>query len=51
MRSGPSDDPKFANAAERLVYNKRRKFEAKHSALMEDLRAAGHQPQVRATRY
>ncbi len=48
MANSPIDEPKFANAAERILYNKRRKFESKHQTLIDELVKVGHSPKVMA---
>jgi hypothetical protein len=45
-RRKPDRDQPFANAAERLLDKKTRRFEAKHSVLMEELKAVGHEPRI-----
>ncbi len=41
-------DSEFANAAERILDNKKRRLETKYQTLMVDLAAVGHEPQVLA---
>lgn len=48
-RRKPDDEPQFANAAERMLDKKTRRFEARHATLIEELKAAAHEPQIRAT--
>ena len=41
-------ESEFANAAERILDNKKRRLEAKYQTLMGELAAVGHEPQVLA---
>jgi hypothetical protein len=45
-RSDPSSGPRFASAADRIMHNKKSRFEAKNRALIDALSAAGHEPSV-----
>jgi hypothetical protein len=48
MSEDLSPEPVFSSAAERIVYNKRTKFERKHGEPIKALSVVGHVPEVRA---
>lgn len=43
----PADGPRFASAADRIMHNKRVRFEARNLELINALSAVGHEPTVR----